>query len=405
LDFRVRIQVVESLRHSPVGQLIPITGFDQRFNEEYDVLAFLPDELPDTIEIPDSVWMTIAEAMADLGRLDAAAALVPNPTLVTRVATRREAVGTSALEGTYAELTELFAAEVLPFDEQDEAVAPNVREVMNYARAADLAYEWITEREISENMLSSLQSRLVRGTDSDGPEAGSVRETQVFIGAKHRRVSEARFVPPPAGDLLRDRYEQWVRWITDEQIQENVGLIVRVAVAHYQFETIHPYTDGNGRLGRLVAVLQLLREGVLRTPVLSVSPWLKDRAEEYRDHLLAISRTGEWGPWVDFFARAVSAEAKSGHERIMRLLALRDELSQRVKQELPRARLALDIAEDLIAYPILTVAAAENRHGRTNQANRNAIFSLVDLGILEPYGESRYDRLYWIPRVFQIIDG
>jgi Fic family protein len=175
-------------------------------------------------------------------------------------------------------------------------------------------------------------------------------------------------------------------------------------MAHYQFETLHPFTDGNGRVGRLVAVLQILREGSLRAPVLAVSPWLEARADEYRDHLLQVSVTGEWAPWVEFFANAVRDESRGGHDRIMRLLALRDEISDVVRTALPRARLALEIADDLIAYPILTVADAQRRHGRSNQANRNAIGALAELGILEPYGPNRYDRLYWNRRVFQVIE-
>lgn len=130
----------------------------------------------------------------------------------------------------------------------------------------------------------------------------------------------------------------------------------------------------------------------------------KERADEYRDHLLAISITGDWAPWVEFFAAAVRDESRSGHDRIMRLLALREEISGAVRSALPRARLALEIADDLIAYPILSVADAQRRYGRSNQANRNAVASLVELGVLEPYGEARYDRLYWSRRVFQAIE-
>ncbi|MCB1129322.1 MAG: Fic family protein, partial [Verrucomicrobiae bacterium] len=204
-------------------------------------------------------------------------------------------------------------------------------------------------------MLASLQAEIVRGTESDGPEAGSIRESQVFIGAKHRRVSEARFIPPPPGDQLRAMCERWIAWLSATGPVEQIQLLPRVAMAHYQFETLHPFTDGNGRVGRLVAVLQLLHEGALRSPVLSVSPWLKDRADEYRDHLLAVSTTGDWAPWIEFFARAVAAESGSGHERIMHLLALREELGDSVRSALPRARLAVEIADDLIAYPILSV--------------------------------------------------
>jgi Fic family protein len=394
-----------SLATSPVGSLVPISGYDARFGEDYHADAFVPTDLPDCVDLPGAVWMAISDANAELGRLDAAASLVPNPQLVTRIATRREAVGTSALEGTYAELTELYAAEVLPFDEQDTEVAPNVREVMNYARAADAAYGWIGERPITLQTLASLQAEIVRGTESDSQEAGAIRESQVFIGAKHRRVTEARFIPPPPGDQLRAMCERWVEWLSAPAPLAQIQLIPRIAMAHYQFETLHPFIDGNGRVGRLVAILQLMSEHALRSPVLSVSPWLKDRADEYRDHLLAVSMTGDWAPWVEFFANAVAVEARSGHERIMRLLELREQLGETVRSALPRARLALEITDDLIAFPILSVSVAQRRYGRSNQANRDAIGSLVELGVLEPYGEARYDRLFWNRRVFQIIEG
>lgn len=395
---------MNALEDSPVGHLVPIAGHDARFGEDYQAEAFVPSDLPEKVELPDRAWMAVSDAMTELGRLDAAASLVPNPQIVARIATRREAIGTSALEGTYADLTELFAAEVLPPSEQETDVAPNVREVMNYTRAADSAYTWIQERPITFGLISALQAQIVRGTQSDGPDAGSVRTTQVFIGAKNRRVGEARFIPPPPGDLLRALCERWVEWLTATAPTAQIHLIPRIAMAHYQFETLHPFTDGNGRLGRLVAVLQLLREGALRSPVLAVSPWLEEHADEYRNHLLAVSVTGDWAPWIEFFARAVGAEARSGHDRIMRLLALRKEIGETVRSALPRARLAVEIADDLIAYPILSVSDAQRRYGRSNQANRNAVTSLVDLGILEPYGSSRYDRLYWSRRVFQVIE-
>ena len=396
---------MSSLRDSPLGMVVPISGHDARSGETYEVEAFVPVDLPDRVDLPNPVWMVVSEAMAELARLDAAASLMPNPQLVTRIATRREAIGTSALEGTYAELTELFAAEVLPFHQREAEVAPHVREVVNYARAADTAYGWIGDRPMTLGMLASLQAEIIRGTDSDGPEAGSIRRGQVFIGARDRRVSEARFVPPPPGDQLRAMCERWMDWLTASRPVAEIQLIARVAMAHYQFETLHPFTDGNGRVGRLVAILQMMQEGALHAPVLSVSPWLKDRAGEYRDHLLAVSTAGDWAPWVEFFARAVCAEARSGHARIMRLLALRDEIGEAVRAAFPRARLAVEIADDLIAYPILSVSDAHRRYGRSNQANRDAVGSLVDLGILEPYGDARYDRLYWNRRVFPVTDS
>ncbi|HEY7052428.1 MAG TPA: Fic/DOC family N-terminal domain-containing protein [Mycobacterium sp.] len=396
---------MSTLQGSSIGTLVPISGFDARFGEAYDAHAFIPDDLPNAVALPPSVWMTVGDAMAELGRLDMAANLIPNPQLIARVATRREAIGTSALEGTYADLTELFAAEALPAEEQKADVAPNVREVLNYARAAEVAYEWIVDRPITWTMLSALQAMIVADNQSDGDDAGAIRTTQVFIGAKNRRVREARFIPPPPGDQLFGLCLRWLDWITDADPAVGIPLIARVAMAHYQFEALHPFTDGNGRLGRLVALLQMVKDGALRLPVLSVSPWLKDRASDYRDHLLKVSATGDWAPWIEFFARAVIAESRSGHERILRLLALRDEFGATVRTALPRARLALEIAYDLIAYPLLSIADSHRRYGRSNQANRDAIASLVNLGILEPYTAERYGRLYWSRRVIHTMDS
>ena len=380
----------DGLRLSPIGRLVPITGHDGRFGEEYRTSAFLPDDLPVSIVLPSSVWLVVTDAMTELGRLDAAASLVPNPQLVARLATRREAIGTSALEGTFADLTDLFVAEIL----QDEAadVAPNVREVMNYTRAADEAYSWVKDRPITIGLLESLQAIIVRGTASDGTDTGSLRTNQVFIGAKHRRISEARFVPPPAGDQLRAMCERWIEWLTAPEPTAHIHLLARIALAHYQFETLHPFTDGNGRLGRLVTVLQMLREGVLRSPVLALSPWFEERGDDYRDHLLAVSRTGDWAPWIEFFANAVKSEARSGHDRIMRLLELKSEMLDMVRTAFPRGRLVLEVADELIAHPILSVADAHRRFGRSNQGNRDAIKALVGIGLLEPYGRTATTR-------------
>jgi len=128
---------------------------------------------------------------------------------------------------------------VLPFEERASEVAPNVREVMNHDSAADAPYAWIGDRPITLGMLGSVQAEIVRGTDTDGPEAGSIRQSQVFIGAKNRRVGAARFVPPPPGDQLRAMCDRWVEWLSAPQPIERIQLIASVAMAHHQFETLH----------------------------------------------------------------------------------------------------------------------------------------------------------------------
>jgi len=395
---------VTSLKDSPIGQTIVITGHDHRFAEDYEVEAYLPDPLPRNVDLRTETWRLIGDAMAELGRLDSAAIHLPNPRLVARVATRLEAVGTSALEGTYAELSEIFAAEILPDSETNGHNVPQrVREVVNYIKASDFAFEWVADSPITRNLMSAVQEQLVEGTESDGPEAGNVRTSQVFVGPKNRPITEARYVPPPPGDQLEAMYESWFDWVRDDRNPPNMSVLVAAALAHYQFETIHPYNDGNGRVGRLGVALQLIRAAALSAPVLSISPWLKDHEDDYKDHLLAVSETGKWDNWVSFFAEAIIAESRSSQERIKRLLDLRDELGLKVRKAIPRGRLSIDVVDDLIEFPIISVASVASRYAKTNQAARNALNRLIEIDLLQLFDDRAYDRLYWSPKVFDVI--
>ena len=381
-----------------------IAGFDRRFREEYRVDAFIPDDLPDTIDLPASTRQLITEAMTAVSRLDAVSQFVPNPMLFTRIATRREAIGTSALEGTFGEIPELLAVEEIRRGAGSH-IEPRLQEILNYIEAAELAYEWIVHRPISLALLDEVRSMIVRGTSSDSPGAGGLRSTPVFIGDRGRRIDEARFIPPPPGPHLRGLCLRWAQWLSAEKPRNTIPLIARIALAHYQFEAIHPYTDGNGRIGRLVAILQMLDDGVLRAPVLSISAWLRDHDQAYRDHLLAVSETGDFAPWVEFMTTAILEEAQSSLRRVESLLDMREQIIERVRRALPRARLALTIAEDLIAFPVLSVAAVQRRYGKSNQASRSAVISLVQTGVLEQLNSTTYSRIYDSREILRIIEA
>jgi Fic family protein len=388
---------VELLRQSPVGRLVSIKGYDPRFEEDYDTEAFVPEPLPAVVPLSPATYTLVADAAAAVGRADQAAYLLPNPALLTRPSIRREAVSTSALEGTYTAFTDVLEADFLDEDE----LSSSVSEVVNYVRAAEDALAWIAEgRPITVALLCELQSMIVRGTRGDTPDSGRVRSTQVFIGADRRRVTEARFVPPPPGDLLRDGVEAWESWV---RTGNDLHVLVRMALAHYQFETLHPFVDGNGRLGRLIAILQLVQEGHLRVPILNLSPWLESRRDQYQDHLLAVSQSGDFEAWVAFFCAAVRAQALEAVSRIHRLLELKDRMRQRLRKARAKGT-ALLIAEDLIGYPMLTVTLAHQRYGVSYQAANTAVSRLVDLGILRQRNEGRYDRIFSADDVLRIIE-
>jgi Fic family protein len=388
---------VDVMRASPIGRLVPITGYDPRYGEEFSHYAYVPDPLPDEIALSAATYSNVIDATAAVARADQASALLPNPALLARPATRREAVSTSALEGTYAALSDVFEADFLDKNQ----LSASVNEVNNYVHAAEQAYAWVADgRPITIGMIENLHRVLVAGTPSDGPEAGHIRTTQVFIGAGRGRVPTARFVPPPPDHLLRDGLLAWQDWI-----RQNSALpsLVRIAAAHYQFETLHPFNDGNGRLGRLVAVLQLMVHGDLRHPILNISPWLERNRSEYQDGLLEVSATGSWDKWVQFFCAAIHSEALEVIARVDRLLALRTEF----RRELDTARakgVSLRIADDLIGYPMVTATLASDLYGVTYQAANTAIRRLVDLGILRQRTQGRYDRIFSSDAVLIALD-
>lgn len=386
---------VDKLQSSPIGTLVPISGYDPRFGEQYDYVAYVPDPLPPELNLDAATYAAVIDAAAAMARADQAASLLPNPVLLARPATRREAVSTSALEGTYAALSDVFEADFLDADE----ITSSVGEVRNYVTAAERAYELIEQdHPISIRMLEDLQGELLHGTASDGPHAGSVRTTQVFIGVGNRRVDSARFVPPPADHRLTDGLRAWEDWI---QNRSAIPTIIQVAVAHYQFETLHPFHDGNGRLGRLIMALQLMSAGDLRYPVLNISPWLEQNRTEYQDGLLRVSQTGEWDPWVCFISAAVHAEALEVIARVDKLLALREGFQVTLQGS---KGVSLRIADDLIGYPMITASLAAKLYEVSYQAANSAISKLVERGILRQRTAGRYDRIFQCDAVLTALE-
>jgi Fic family protein len=387
---------VARLSTSPIGRLIEIQGFDPRFNEDYRTSAYLPEPLPSHVALTSATHATIADAAAQVARADQAARQLPNPDLLVRPAIRQEAVSTSALEGTFAALTDVLEADFLDEDELSSSVA----EVRNYVRTAEQALSWVDERPITVASLEHLQKMLVHGTRADTAEAGHVRTTQVFIGAENRRISEARFVPPPPGDLLRDGLQAWQKWINQKHDLHAVG---QAALAHYQFEALHPFTDGNGRLGRLVVLLQLITAQELRAPIINLSPWLNDRRDEYQGRLFEVSASGDFSPWVTFFCHALSHHAREAVARVDKLIDLRERLLNEIRAARVRG-VGQQLVGDLIGYPMVTARYVSELYGVSYQAANHAVGRLVDLKILRQRTRGRYARIFSCDAVLSLLE-
>jgi Fic family protein len=388
---------LEALRASPVGQLVPISGYDPRRGREYDYFAFLPDALADDVELEQQTWIVVADAMAALGHLDQAGLLIPNPWLLRGPLLRREAVSTSALEGTYAPFADVLEADVA--DEGPQT--PEVREVLNYVLAAEYAIKEVKNgRSISASLLTEAQALLMRGTKDEGPETGRLRTTQVLIGAEDCPIVDARFVPPPGDDRLQAGVDDWAAWLRRDR---ELPVIVQAALAHYQFETLHPFHDGNGRIGRLSVLLQLLQSGVLHEPLLEISPWFETRRRDYQDHLLDVSMTGHWDKWVRFFCTAICDQANDTCIRINRLLDFQSSTRELLKENNIRG-VAFNIADELIGQPVLTATWAARRHDVTYPAANAAIGRLVRLGLLQEATGRTYGRIFRSNQVFTLLN-
>jgi Fic family protein len=371
-------------------------GPDPATHEIVEGKAFLPDRLPADLTLSTGTWTTINRASAALARLDGAARLIPSPALLRRPALRREAQSTSALEGTYAPFADVLAA-----DRDDERhMTAEVREILNFERMAELAFSWPEDRPMTIGMLGELQRTLVRGTAGELSDAGGLRDRIVVIGAPGRSLDDARFVPPPPGDQLRSGVESLLVWINDPP---ELPTVVQAAMVHYQFESLHPHSDGNGRLGRLLVIVQLLRGALIREPLLVVSPWFEQRRDQYQEALLNLSMDGDWDAWIAFFAEGVAASAAESQKKVERLVSLQDELRSTV-QAAGKRGVAERLAADLVGRPYITQREVSQQYGLSKQGANNAIRSLLDLKILErsgvrPFGNA---RVYVAPAVVEI---
>lgn len=211
--------------------------------------------------------------------------------------------------------------------------------------------------------------------------------------------AEARYVPPPPGTELDDGLRAWEQWM---HAGSDVHPVLRVAAAHYQFEALHPFTDGNGRIGRLLAILQLIDSGLLSAPLINLSPYFEAQSDRYRHRLREVSTIGAMNEWVSYFCEALTAQAKHAEERIHALLAWRDQALENLRSR-RMSGTAVTVTERLIEYPSITVKHVAATHGVSNQAANVAVGRLVDAGILGEVTGRNYNRVFQAPEVLDIL--
>lgn len=388
------------------GSLVGISGTDPHHGA-WEHVAFVPhplSQLPP--DLSARTYRAVADSRAALAALDSTARRLPNPRIFRRPALQAEAQSTSALEGTYAPLSEVLTA--------DEERPPNadLREVLNYIRMADAAFSWIEDgHPLSVGTLEELQAILVKDTRNESGGSGALRNHQVVIGRRKDATADAppvhaaRFVPSPPGVDLRANLQDLLDWMIDKHVLQEIDPVVAAALAHYQFETLHPFHDGNGRIGRLLIVAHLLTQGVLLEPTLAVSPWFEARRSEYYDHLLAVSTKGAWDSFVRFFATGLEASANTTHERMKALVDTQESMKERIRHSTLRADTAHALVDFAISRSSFTVRAVEKSLGISYGRANILVGQLVQLGVLAPLGAATggSGRRFYAPEAFAIL--
>ncbi|WP_235931530.1 Fic family protein [Actinomyces respiraculi] len=391
-------------RNPAMGQLVTISGSDP-LRGSWEHKAFVPTPLPHAEpELGGATYRAVAAAGRALAALDATARRLPNPYLLRMPSLRTEAQATSALEGTYAPLADVLTAD----DESPMTV--EMREILNYVAMAKLGFEWVDEeRPLTLGLLEDLHGRLMRGTALEA-ESGRLRTSQVVIGWQPGAgrdltpVEAARFVPAPPGDQLRAGVEDLLTWVGTDHT-DRIDPVVVVGMAHYQFEMLHPFRDGNGRLGRYLIVLTLLRHGLLTEPALTVSPWFEARRAEYDDALLGVSTDGDWDTFLTFFAHGLAEAATTTRRQMLELVKVQETLSERVRGSRLRSAHALSVVDLAIAHPSFTVRTVAGELGVSYGRANVLVGQLVDLGILHEVGRGSGTRRFAAPEVLRVLLG
>jgi len=365
-----------------------LTGYD----------AFVPAPLPPSPLLDmASLALLLSEASVALGRLDGIVGILPNPDLFVAMYVRQEAVLSSQIEGTQASLTDVLQFEV---DHDDPPRAKDVEEVVNYVHAMNHGLARLPELPLSLRLIREIHAKLMAGVRGQHLEPGEFRRTQNWVGPAGCQLKDASFVPPPPEELA-NVLGQLELFLHDPSLPP----LIHAGLAHAQFETIHPFLDGNGRVGRLLITFLLCERQVLSKPLLYLSVYLKKHRAEYYDRLQAVRIDGAWEAWIGFFLRGVLEVAQAAHSTAKQIEALRQQHQQMLQREGKGSANLLRALDTLFEHPIQTAAGLADKLKLSYPTANGLMSRLQELGVLhEQTGYKRNRRFSYDPYL-RLFDG
>ncbi|MCG9129191.1 Fic family protein [Candidatus Poribacteria bacterium] len=356
---------------------------------------YVPNPLPPQIDL-DWEWVNLlSEANIKLVELFGAGQLLPNPNLLIRPFIRREAAMSSRIENTQSGLDQLFLFEA---DKTVTPEIPDVEELANYVDAMEYGIKRMQELPVSSRLICEIHKVLMRGVRGKHATPGLMRTSQNWIGESGCTLMNATYVPPPVSEM-KDCFPELERYIHSDAKEPD---LIQCALVHYQFEAIHPFIDGNGRIGRLLIILLLMEREIISQPLLYLSEYFERHKDTYYEHLLNVSQQGDWNSWITFFLQGICEQSVDALFTIERLLALREQFIElALGTRVPKV--VNTLIDHLFSTPIVSVSELSKEWEETFTAVQRAVDYLVEKDILREMTGRRRNRLFVADDILSVI--
>jgi len=354
--------------------------------------AFIPAPLPPPLAFDASLALALSRADAALSELAGTGRLLPNPHLLISPLMRQEAVLSSRIEGTRASLSEVLEAEAVDANANDD-----IREVRNYIAAMNHGMERLGTLPLSLRLVCELHERLMRGVRGDHATPGEFRRSQNWIGPQGSTPATAPYVPPPVAEMMT----ALGNWETFLHERDTLPDLIHCAVMHEQFEAIHPFLDGNGRVGRLLITLFLIERQRLPQPLLYLSVFIEAHRQEYYDLLQRVRTHGDWGTWLRWFLRGVEITARDAAQRAAQLMEIRE----RLRAQLAGKATATRLLDELFVNPYVSVRRASHQLGCSPPTAAKAIEELEKRGVLAEATGRQWGRLFLARQILELLQA
>jgi len=371
------------------GKVVQVDGVN---GDQYNV--FIPNPLPPNIEFDEELVLILSRAEEKLGKLSGICLTLPSPNLLIIPYLRKEAIMSTRIEGTRISMQEVLLSEAKEREEKTK----DAQEVVNYINTVNYALTKIEKSPINVELIKEMHKVLMEGVRGDEKAPGEFREVQNWIGSELSKVSDANFVPPNP-EAVPKLMEDLIEYLNTEH---NVPVLVRCALMHYQFETIHPFCDGNGRIGRSLITVYLCKKKKIIKPLLYISEFFEKHRLEYNELLLKTGQTGKFEGWIKFFLKAVEVQSEDASVRAHKLLYLRESYRKRVQREAQSSDI-LNIIDYLFSNPFITVKRAQHILDVTYPTGKKYVEKLVEYEILKETNRLQREKTFVAYEIYEII--